>query len=167
VKIIGKTMDGGMLIGMSIGEFAAVKGAALVLAGLPDLDIPAPVPAPVVAVETWPAAVVRPARAKAPRAHKAKAGNKARRLCIWCKKPLPEGVSPLTKTHEGACKREYARKYARELYQKKHGDQKPVATVLLDQGETPNPSDPMLSDEKRKAARLEIIKRAAAKHAEN
>jgi len=162
MKIIGRNLEDGILMEMTIQEYIGIKTAAINLREVPDfsvLDDPAlkeAVPAPAAPTpEASPAA-----RTKKPRAKKEK-GDKEVRLCAFCEKPLPRGTFALQKTHKGECNKKYQKKCANERYRAKHGQGKSGPT------ETLNPADPTLSESERMAARLAIIKRAAASHSDN
>jgi hypothetical protein len=100
-------------------------------------DPPAPAGMPLTAVT--PEKVRRGKNKKTP--VKSQAGE---RLCAWCDKPLPKNGHPRMKTHEGKCKKMYAREYAKMRQRDKRDKQdKPALAPAV------NPSDPGLSDEER------------------
>lgn len=156
MNVIGRTMRGGIIVEVEQCEYVALLEAGHTLALLPAVNSE---------VVLTHAPTVDPKQPEAMTVDKKKGEGKASRVCAYCKKPLPKDASPLTKTHKGECKKQYGRDYARKHWREK--SRKSARTKAAPAAEVPstlNPADPTLTDEQRKAARLEVIRRAAEKY---
>jgi hypothetical protein len=161
MNIIGRTMQGGVIVEIELSGYAALLEAGHVLALLPAVNNE-------VALTHKPDVAQEHVQTHKPVEKKSGKG-KAVRECAICGKPLPKDASPLAKTHKGKCNVQYAREYARQRYRDQSGKITPAKASMPLPKRMPgiNPADPLLTDEERKAARLELIKLAAQRHADN
>lgn len=145
MKIIGKMEGGAVLVEMNRQEIVClVDNAEVIQRILRPLVAPA-APAPVDKVTAQTARKAKPVKA----AKAAPAGK----LCAECGKPMTGSQRGGRKTCGDVCRKKRDAKFAREKYRLKMGKMLPAPAA--------NPSDPMLSDEERKAARLALIKSRA------
>lgn len=164
MKIIGTTTAGVKLIVVSTEEVIALAAAGQVLAG-----IGAIIPAQSEAdkdLQEWKAAELLKARIKICEELRGKGKKRGHatsasptkslepRICLLCTKPLPRNAHPSMKTHNGKCKKMYAREYARKHWREKNG--KPEAVMPAG-----NPAAPALTDAERKAVEEMKAKRMA------
>jgi hypothetical protein len=152
MKIIGRNLSGGVLLEMALEEYAALQASARALSGLPELVVSGQIKTPVKANKPIEPKLVVAAR-------KVATAPTQKRVCLTCFKPMDKSYSPAAKTHKGTCKQLYARKYAREHYREKYGKSVPASPAIA----PVNLADPLLTNEQRMAARLEMIKRSAEK----
>lgn len=163
MKLIGRTINGGVIVEGELSEYLNLLAAGHFMANLPAVEI------------YWQGAAAQPDRpvAEPKRTYRRTATTPApkegKRICLSCKKPLDKSYSPIAKTHKGKCKTAYARDYARRHYQELHpkDKSKQPAAAVPEARSTLNPSDVTLSDKEREAARLELIRRSAERCAGN
>lgn len=166
MNVIGRTMRGGVIVEVEQCEYVALLEAGHALALLPAVNSEVVLThPPEVSGPVGPLAVNNVRKPLSPILKAIKAAKSGVRLCVICEKPLPKNCSPLRAVHAGECLKLQNRKRAADSWRKKHGKTAPVKVAAEPViPPTLNPADPTLTDEQRKAARLELIKRAAEKY---
>ena len=160
MKIIGRTEAGARLVEITTEEIIALNAAAQALKSM-NLDcvivspeVPAELPIQPEKGKIRGSLLIRRAFNKL-KTSKTLCGK---RLCLCCEKPLPKNAHPSMKTHNGKCKKMYAREYARNHYREKNGIAILEHATVVPQG---NPADPGLTNQQRlklKANRENILK---------
>lgn len=165
MKIIGKMEGGAVLVEMEAAEIESLQAiASWVYSAKSSSPAQEPERRAADAFAGLPAREVKPVRAEKPVKARAPVAVTltGKRLCAYCHKPLALDAYKLAKCHPGDCLKAYNRDRARAAWRAKHAVKNPRGP----RAEKPpapaaNPSDPMLSDEERKAARLALIKSRA------
>lgn len=175
MNMIGKLEGGKALVLLDATELRDLQAVARWAGRIADdagvtPALPGQAPAESAATKTHKAPRHKEAQERKPKAPSATA------TCRVCGKPLANTRFG-RKTCEGACTMQYRRDYGREKWRQKHGVKHPrgprvpragkrdPAPPKLDPIDPPNPSDPSLTDEQRKALRLEMIRRSAERTA--
>lgn len=165
MKTIGRSFSDGVLLEVSLEEYAALRASALALSGLPELLSPAP-------TEAAPPAPPTPERIRPCKVKTAKRPVKTTKAilsprhkkCQICGDPFVDDSMGKTRT---VCKKSSCLKARKRLYQaawlKKSGKKTtavrkaPAAGQPLAPAQTINPADPALTDEQREQIKRERL----------